>query len=808
MDTIDPVRQTTSPSTGRARAPQKAGRESNASGRPDTAGSQPVSTGRKRKWANEKHLAIAEQINPAPAPEPVAPVQLHPNLLDQRYQLNQLRRATLAPHLWTFATAATGAMGWGLDELFSMISSVDGALAGAIVAASAAATTVVVRYVKREVLRESWRRRYAAAGSVSLVWIVLATFLGVSWPLAAVLALADVAVGAGYWRKLRRRREALTTPPPPAPVEEHEPQPEPEEPPVYEPEPDDGTSAFILNWRHNVARQGKALAGSSLGHVIRIPRGIQGIADLEPGEHTLSDALNKTKQIRSALFLSAETEDDEEPAEELLFDQPSRITLADGTELKLAANQIRVQIIEKSPVRNSPWLERPMFAQGHPGTALIGLYADGNGYAPWTLFDRDGVWSGVVIAGTGMGKSSLFDVLAICARATGVLNVGFIDPQGGASSPILRDNAKSIVALGADQLLLALEALEEMANNREDYLNTHGLSALVPGMKVTCPEGCPCGGVVPNGEVIFIDECDQVFSMKGPDGKALGERFGTLAKRIRKLGIGFICASQHSGIGIFGNSELLRANVATKNYVAFHSASNQTGSLIPGLEINPKTLPKRKGYGVCAGERTRVAPFRAFFAPRRGKDGDLKAPAWAEDLIAAWPEPPLHIIDKVAITDRLPDPKVAAREGQRRSMERLSKLMAGTSVHRGQIPAAVSSGSAEVQVGAVIEIPAPVVLDRPTPSALSLNDLRDLDRTLLDIILSGHIRTSDILTKFCQGEATETQRRKVHASLRGLEKSGWLDGSVYGIWTLEPAGRAAYQQAEENDDESDAAIVA
>lgn len=721
-----------------------------------------------RKWTTETNQAVSKAL--VPAPPPALMVQPSPTDMERRWRLNELKRQAMMPHLWTFGTGVAGTVGWGAVALMDLtVSGGAATLTGLVIGGGAAAVSTAVGVGRRREIRPHGAR-FALAAAASSTWVTAASLGGVSWWQLALLAVGNVAIGAGYWRALRLERKQLLAPPAPAPAPAAA---APGEDKVYEPEPDDGTEAVILNWTRYVAGARGALPGSTLTNVTRTPLGIQATVNLEPGTHTLVTALEAVPRVRTGLMLASDG-GDEEPSEEVIFDQPSRI---DGT--RLQANQLRLQIVEKSPVRQSPWYERPQLAKGEPGTALIGLYADGQGYAPWKVFDRDGVWGGVIIAGIGAGKSSLMDVLAIAARSTGVMNVGFVDPQGGASSPILRDHA-SIVALGPDQILPVLEALEGIARGRETYLNAHGLSALVPGMTVRCPAGCTCGGRVPPGLIVFIDECDQVFGVKGPEGRMLGERFGVLAKRVRKLGVGFVCASQHSGMQIFGNSELLRSNVATKNYVAFHSASHQTGTLIPGLEINPKTLPKRKGYGVIAGENTRVAPFRSFFAPRKSKDGDLPAPVWAEDLAAAHPEPPLHPIDAAALRGKLADPSKVAQQAQQAALADLAALM------RGSQPADGSpTGEGVTSFSRIAPVPAPVVVQ--LPQRLDPSALNETDRAVLAIMQDGHTQTGDIVAAY--GVDNATNRRRAHEAFDRLIAAGLAKRQKKGVYVLTERGR-------------------
>jgi hypothetical protein len=742
-----------------------------------------MAAAQRARWATEHNVAVASNLVPA-RPNPV--VKPRARDLETRWRLHELNRHSKVPYWWTAGTAAAGTASWGFTELVgATVSSGAATVTGLATGGAVATVHGATRWAKRKEIGRH-KRRFAAASAMSSSWITLTSFAGMSWWQLAVLGVSGAALGAGYRRQLQHDRHTLLTPPEPVrPALESGPEPEAIEPAEHNVAADLGR-----RWDANIARSNGALPGSELVGLQRTEIGYEGIVNLPPGDYTLETALGVVPRIRSGLYLSAD-DGEEEPGEEVLFDQPGRVH---GT--RLTANQLRIQIVEKSPVTRSPFFERPLFADGKPGTALVGLYADGRGYAPWTLFDHDGVWSGFICAGTGGGKSSLMDVLATSARGTGVLNTMFIDPQGGASSPTLRRSA-SLLALGEDQLLPALMALRSIANNREEYLNAHELPALVPGKRVACPPGCPCGGVVPPGLLVFIDECDQVFNRKediGGSNVTLGDPFGVLAKRIRKLGMGFICASQYSGLGVFGNSELLRSNVATKNLAAFRTTSNQGGRLIPGLPVDPKTLPARPGYGVIAGTGTRTAPMRAIWAPRRNKDEHVNPPAFVDDVIQQYPEPPVHKIDRVAITGWLGNPDEASQKAQHRSLQRLTQLMGDVPPPlEATSPAPTQAGGHEVTAakrGGLFAVPAPVVAPDPV-HVLDVSSLNESERAVVEAMRDGRMRTGEIVESY--GLDNPATRGKVNRALRSLIDKGWVVDGGHGHWQLTDPARATFQ---------------
>src|SRR5690606_30099550 len=133
-----------------------------------------------------------------------------------------------------------------------------------------------------------------------------------------------------------------------------------------------------------------------------------------------------------------------------------------------------------------------------------------------------------------------------------------------------------------------------------------------------CDQDCPCGGDPMPAQLVFIDECHLAFNATGPKGEKLAERWGNLARQCRKLGIGFIAATQEPGVKAFGGESVLRSSLTMYNFVAFHIRDKQAGSLIPGLPMQPYDLPNRPGHAMIGDGAGRAGRLRTFYAPRRG----------------------------------------------------------------------------------------------------------------------------------------------------------------------------------------------
>lgn len=322
--------------------------------------------------------------------------------------------------------------------------------------------------------------------------------------------------------------------------------------------------------------------------------------------------------------------------QDILFDQPGGGVLADRS-------QLRAQIVDLSTVAAAGRrvTDEVVTAPGRPGSIRLGGYIDDASDYYYDLADGDGAWSGVLLGGTGMGKSSVGDNLAYKIMRLG-FELAYLDPQQGASSPVLARHAH-FPALGVEMAEPFLRFLEDCADTRETWMAMHGLGTITWDMTAPClPDGadpdpdCPCGGVVPPGLVAHIEECDQVFNhAHAGTTTRLAERYGQLAKRIRKLNMAIVAATQMPELKTFGGSELLRSNLPVRNLLAMHISSNVSGTLIPGLPYSPKLLPKTPGRGLACGRDTRTMQVAADYLPRRQKAAEGVPGPYAEDLFEA-----------------------------------------------------------------------------------------------------------------------------------------------------------------------------
>lgn len=407
-----------------------------------------------------------------------------------------------------------------------------------------------------------WRRRVWVGTGAASVWLPYAVLTGPSWDAALALVLIVCTLSARYW-------QAIRIPHPLAPADPEE-EKDPKDGPVHQ------------RWKLYAACQGGTLPGSWLtGRDTSDPGGRERYdLHLFPGRQTHSLALANLDKVSSALNL------------------PMRNFVLEPHPNELPT-MMRLTVMKKSPIQATVKYTGPKVGGG---IIQIGPYGDGDGTASWRYWTPGEVpnagswWGGAIIAGMGSGKSRLMELLATGLLSTGHAVVWFIDPQGGASSPSLKKAADWFVDLdGAEKML---DALERITKWRGKEMDDEGWIGFDP-----TPER--------PGITVFIDEAHEVFL-----DKALAQRWTTLARKIRKVGISLVILSQYPGLKTFGMQEPLRAAVLAGNLVAMSIEANGQKQLMPGLDIDPGTLPKDPGFGFTVrrgGKFGRTAPFRAEY---------------------------------------------------------------------------------------------------------------------------------------------------------------------------------------------------
>lgn len=468
-------------------------------------------------------------------------------------------------------------------------------------------------------------------------------------------------------------------------------------------------AVYVQRWADGVAKDN--LAGSVLTLGRRLPDGrVSFVVQGGPGGIAEHAANAKREGIASSLKLAL-PHPTGGGGQTVVFDR--------GGDEITDQSQLRMQIINLASVAaaGSRVGEEIVSAPGNRYSVRIGGYIDDGAPAFWDLADHDGAYSGVGVAGTGMGKSSVSEQLGLRVLQFG-WELGYCDPQQGASSPVLAAHAH-FPALGMDAIEGFLCFLEDAADTRESWMAAHeGVGEIHPDLVAPCAptgshpdEDCPCGGVVPPPLVSILDECDQAFNaLEAGTTRKLADRFGALAKRIRKLCMSMYAFTQIPDLKTFGGSELLRSNLPVRNLLAMHVSSNVSGTLIPGLPYSPKLLPKISGRGLMCGQASRQMQVVLDWLPRRSKS-DVVAGPYAEDLFEAVTKRVAYVLDAMAAARHLkssgPDAALRNRDDAR---ARLRAKLNGQAAPRlvstppSPAPRPVMSWPAPVRTPSVMEL--------------------------------------------------------------------------------------------------------
>jgi hypothetical protein len=404
-----------------------------------------------------------------------------------------------------------------------------------------------------------WRSRLYVAGVFTLAWLQYAAYKGPSWWAPLTLFVAVLLLSARWWQAKRI------------------PAPKGAAVPSVAAGRDSGPTEQL--WDRNIAAKNRSLPDSYLSDKdTSTPNRERHAVHLVPGVQTFTGALAKLELIAGGLDRLIE--------QVILEPNPNR-----------RANQLLLTIVEKSPVEETIAYRGARLVGSRRNAIEIGPYGDGDGYAQWRTWapgerPMTGSWlSGFIVAGTGMGKSRLEELLATGYMATGYSVVWFIDPQNGASSPALREHCDWFVNREGAQKMLSV--LEEITHAREIENSVENWSRFDPS-----PER--------PGIVVPIDECHEVFSTN-PD------RWARLARKAQKVGISLIGMTQYADLTAFGGKEALRASMLA-NTIVMKTNSRTNSTLIPGITVDPEALPKIPGFGYTIGaEGGRTAPFRAEY---------------------------------------------------------------------------------------------------------------------------------------------------------------------------------------------------
>lgn len=503
------------------------------------------------------------------------------------YQQTRMRRRLrqqLRPHyaLGGLLLAA------GTAELVTMAGADPGLVSGAVatLAFSTAGITGARLYRRLPADRRRWAN-WCLTGSAS--WLSLASATGLSWDLVAALLLGGYASALPHWRR-HRIVNPTSVPLGPAEIE----------------------TSVPARWEENLAAAGRRFAKSYLTAREDTRYGEKYTVQLVPGVQTSNMLLAEMNLIASGLQV---------PLKNLIAEKHPSGDPSRGM----------VQVLTRpSPIDQEVLFDGPAYRYDPvSGEGLIGLgpYADGESEANWRLYTENSMWGGVIIGGTGSGKSRQAESIAISAMASGHTTLIYGDPQYGASSKFLTE-AADYTALGAEAIYQTLLGLARGGGVRQLENAALGLDGFTPS-----PER--------PGVLFIIDEAHKVFRPGEHEDAALATQVAdNIAREFRKLGITLILLSQYPGIETFGNKESLRAALMAGNATVLRTTSKTTKGIMAGLDFDPADLPDLPGYGVRIDPSAtgRTAPYRGRYLKRpedfpiRGVSLDaLMANAWGEE---------------------------------------------------------------------------------------------------------------------------------------------------------------------------------
>lgn len=502
------------------------------------------------------------------------------------------------------AYAASGEIGAVLAEMTS-VSTLGGL---GIAAAGAAATSAVLWRRIKSLPSRHWTRLRAgiAAGCATCLALPISP-LELPWHASLVAAGMGglVATSARYWRENAPAYppmggyptvEQVATETATAVEDEEE-----------DEDLDEDVAAVIADWNTYVKQKGQILPDAELDFSGHFAHGTQFTVRLVRGKQRFEHLLKALPDIAYAL---------EVPEGELSADRNDNPRLQ--LEPTLTITTSRPDTTYTGPV---------VVREGGSVYIEIGPYTDGLGVVRHQLLadqlsddeiaqgvpPRGSAIGGYVLGDKGSGKSRLMESIALGAMAEGV-EVWYLDPQGGASSPVLQahahwplmglDDASGKRFGNVDDLLNALDGVVTVRQDENSAADATGFQHTRKRPMI----------------LVVIDECHQVFGAIDPkSGERFGKQFGEIDRIARKLGIAFLGGSQAPSQDVFGGDTTLRNGMAGANaYLLKYNGSNARlafGTLDESVAAGAQRLESNLGLGYAINGDRPLAVFQNRYCP-------------------------------------------------------------------------------------------------------------------------------------------------------------------------------------------------
>jgi len=638
-------------------------------------------------------------------------------------------RKQLIPH---YITAGLLGLAQAIHALSEQVQATSTAavLTGLAAAGGGAAALWWLR--KRQQLLGSWLVWAGLLSSAIAVWMVVAVSHGVSWgTFAAALAL-DYGFGARWWRQHRHEQ--------PDGLFDDLAEQVAEEPVAIDSEL---IATFPRRWAQKIGCSGGVLAGSALVDGTEFDHGIEYVLRLVGGKQDLDTVLASLSKIASGL---------EHPVARLIAEP---FTGEDGEE---NPSLVRFTVVTSSPVKDDVFFREPIIRRGY---IPIGPYADGRGMASYQLYRKKRLLNGMIVGGTGSGKSRLLELIGLVAMWTGYIHVIHADGMNGASCPMLWEHCEHY---GRDDADLLLSRLEAMQAYREDELGRQKKSGFRPSPEFP-------------GVLVIVDEAHRMITDKN------WPRWSNLAREINKLGMGLLCADQDAKLTTWRDGTF-RASLQAGNGIGLRVKDRAAGQIMDSGGFNLFDLPKTPGTGYVMESDDPGARQAQY----RGQ--------WLPDQDDAYPE---DEETGIRTTQRqIPDDVVLIEEWYARARTRHAPLDTGTriakdSVRRNAKNAAAASQPAAADPAAPLSpaagqpagmplptVPAPRTAPAPSAAAAALPtvpppaapvepELSEAEQRIVAALREGHAQPGAI------AKHLELTRQYVAAGLRSLGEKGLVD---------------------------------